>query len=95
MEEVKGGGVCVLGKQGFVGCDCLIPGGLSFHSSFSSDPTPRRCRQGCGVSGFWDLLGPAVTPAPPGSLRLCPPADALTERERGRERAVSETADCP
>lgn len=24
--------VCVLGKQGFVGCDCLIPGGLSFHS---------------------------------------------------------------
>lgn len=25
--------MCVLGKQGFVGCDCLIPGGLSFHSS--------------------------------------------------------------
>lgn len=24
--------MCVLGKQGFVGCDCLIPGGLSFHS---------------------------------------------------------------
>lgn len=25
--------MCVLGKQGFVGCDCLIPRGLSFHSS--------------------------------------------------------------
>ena len=29
----EGKGMCVLGKQGFVGCDCLIPGGLSFHSS--------------------------------------------------------------
>lgn len=28
-----GNGVCVLGKQGFVGCDCLIPRGLSFHCS--------------------------------------------------------------
>lgn len=32
LEEGGGGGV-VLGKQGFVGCDCLISGGLSFHSS--------------------------------------------------------------
>lgn len=59
--EGREGWMCVLGKQGFVGCDCLIPRGLSFHSSSLSDPTPRPCCQGCGVSGFWDPLGPVVT----------------------------------
>lgn len=48
--EGKRGEMCVLGKQGFVGCDCLIPGGLSFHSS--SRLIPQRGRVARAVASL-------------------------------------------
>lgn len=67
-EEVRG--VCVLGKQGFMGCDCLIAGGLSFHSFPVWAHTTVVSPGGCYVSGFWDLLSPRHHLAPPGLLTL-------------------------
>lgn len=67
-------GVCVLGKQGFVGCDCLIPEGLSFH--FSTGLTPLH---GPWKSRLWrqktlGLSWPPCHPVPPGLPVLCPSA---------------------
>lgn len=44
------GGLCVLGKQGFERCDCLIPGASHLLSQRSSVV-------------LWDRHGPALTPS--------------------------------
>lgn len=85
VEEVKGGGggVCVLGKQGFVGCDCLIPGGLSFHSSSRLIPHHGVVVRAAASLGSGTCLAPPSPPRLPdrsGSVLL------LTHSQRERER---------
>lgn len=72
--------MCVLGKQGFVGCDCLIPGGLSLHSSSLLVP---HC---AGVVGAVASQGSGTRVAPP-SPSASRTADALSCR---RETAATE-----
>lgn len=70
--------MCVLGKQALVGCDCLIPRGLSFHSFSCLIP-----HHSAGLQGLW-VLGPTCLyrqPAPPGLLILYCREMAVSERQ--------------
>jgi len=80
----RGGWMCVLGKQGFVGCDCLIPGGLFFHSSSLLIPHHGRVVRAEASLGSGTRLAPLL---PLASRTAC----ALSSlRQRERERALSE-----
>lgn len=90
--------VCVLGKQGFVGCDCLIPGGgSSFHSLSHVIPQHGAVRRVSSISGF--RLVPAITLHPPwiaGAESSCGAGGVTVSAKVGRPmRGLEQTQSCP
>ncbi|KAK5905059.1 hypothetical protein CesoFtcFv8_006565 [Champsocephalus esox] len=70
--------MCVLGKQGFVGCDCLIPGGLFFHSSSLLIPHHGRVVRAEASLGSGTRLAPLL----PLASRTACALSSLRQRER-------------
>lgn len=88
-KKWKGGGMYVLGKQGFVGCDCLIPGGLSFHSSSRLIPHHRVVVRAAASLGSGTQLPP---PSPCTSRTACAMSSS---RDVQRQTAASEKQAVP